>query len=88
MLGLTCITEASLDLVLFFFFLFYVCFLVWCQGGHSFSSKEQASSNFMAADTICSDFGALPQKSPSVSIVSTSISHEVMGPDAMILFSE
>ena len=28
---------------------------------HSFSSKEQASFNFMAAVTICSDFGA-PQK--------------------------
>ena len=29
--------------------------------GHSFSSKEQVSFNFMAAVTICSDFGA-PQK--------------------------
>ena len=29
--------------------------------GHSFSSKEQASFNFMAEVTICSDFGA-PQK--------------------------
>ena len=28
------------------------------QVGHSFSSKEQASFNFMAAVTICSDFGA------------------------------
>ena len=26
--------------------------------GHSFSSKEQACFNFMAAVTICSDFGA------------------------------
>ena len=26
--------------------------------GHSFSPKEQASFNFMAAVTICSDFGA------------------------------
>ena len=26
--------------------------------GHNFSSKEQASFNFMAAVTICSDFGA------------------------------
>ena len=26
--------------------------------GHSFSSKEQAPFNFMAAVTICSDFGA------------------------------
>ena len=28
------------------------------QVGHNFSSKEQASFNFMAAVTICSDFGA------------------------------
>ena len=30
--------------------LFYIC--------HSFPSKEQASFNFMAAVTVCSDFGA------------------------------
>ena len=30
--------------------------------GHSFSSKERASFNFMAAVTICSDFGAPPPK--------------------------
>ena len=36
----------------------------------------------MAAITICSDFGA--QKSDTVSTVSLSISHELMGPDAMI----
>ena len=36
----------------------------------------------MAAVTICSDFGT-PQKIKS-DIVSPSISHEVMGPDAMI----
>ena len=29
---------------------------------HSFSSKEQASFNFMAAVTICSDFGAQENK--------------------------
>ena len=28
------------------------------QVGHNFSSKEQVSFNFMAAATICSDFGA------------------------------
>ena len=48
---------------------------------HSFSSKEQVSFNFLAAVTICSDFGA--QKITS-DTVSPSISHEVMGPDAMI----
>ena len=37
----------------------------------------------MAAVTICSDFGAQENK-VSVSIVSPSICHEVMGPDAMI----
>ena len=35
------------------------------------------SFNFMAAVTICSDFGA-PTKSVTVSIVSPSICHEVM----------
>ena len=34
-----------------------VCFLK-CYLGHGFSSKEQMSLNFMAAATICSDFGA------------------------------
>ena len=29
--------------------------------GHNFSSKKQASFNFMAAVTICSDFGAPPK---------------------------
>ena len=39
------------------------------------------SFNFMAAATICSDFGAAPKiKSVTVSTVS----HEVMGLDAMI----
>ena len=39
------------------------------------------------ADTVCSDFGAKKKKkkSATVSIVSPSICHEVMGPDAMIL---
>ena len=42
--------------------------------------------NFMAAVTICSDFGAPPKiKSDAVSIVSPSICREVMGLDAMIL---
>ena len=36
----------------------------------------------MAAITICSDFGALKIKSDTVSTVSPSISHELMGPDA------
>ena len=39
--------------------------------------------NFMAAVTICSDFGAQKIRSDTVSTVSPSISHEVMGPDAI-----
>ena len=30
--------------------------------GHNFSSKEQATFNFLAAVTICSDFGAQENK--------------------------
>ena len=40
--------------------------------------------NFMAAITICSDFGDPKIKAATVSIVSPSICHEVMGLDAMI----
>ena len=36
--------------------------LIYYQVGHSFSSKEQVSFNFMAAVTICSDFGAQENK--------------------------
>ena len=43
------------------------------------------SFNFMAAVTISSDFGVKKIKSVTVSIVSPSIYHEMMGPDAMIL---
>ena len=46
--------------------------------------KKQVSFNFMAAVNICSDFGAQKIKSVTVSTVSPSISHEVMGLDAMI----
>ena len=41
--------------------------------------------NFVAAVTICSDFGAQENKVNTISIVSPSICREVMGPDAMIL---
>ena len=37
------------------------------------------SFNFMSAVTICSDFGDLKIKSDTVSTVSPSICHEVMG---------
>ena len=53
---------------------------------HSFSSKEQASFNFMAAVTISSGFAAQKLKSVTVSIVSPTICHEVKGLDAMICF--
>ena len=52
---------------------------------HSFSSKELVSFNFMAAVTICSDFAAPKIKSVTISIVSPSICHEVMGMDAVDL---
>ena len=49
-------------------------FLILCLGviiGHNFSSKEQASFNFMAVVIICSDFGAQEnKKSVTVSTVS------------------
>ena len=50
-----------------------------------FSSKEQASFNFMAAVTICSDFGAPQNKFCHCFNFSQSVCHEVMGLDAMIL---
>ena len=51
----------------------YVC--------HSFPSKEKVSSNFVAAVTIHSDFGAQENKM-SLSTFSPSICHAVMGLDA------
>ena len=45
---------------------------------------NQASFNFMAAVTICSDLEPKKIVCP-VPIVSPSVCHEVMGPDAMIL---
>ena len=51
----------------------------------SFSSKEEASFNFMTVVTTCTDFGVKENKASHVSIVSPSICHKVMGPDAMIL---
>ena len=51
---------------------------------HVFPILKYASFNFMAAVTICSYFGAQKTKSDTVSTVSPSIYHEVMGPDAMI----
>ena len=44
----------------------------------SFSSKKQASFNFMAAVTICSDFGAPQNKVSHCFHFSPSICHEVM----------
>ena len=39
-----------------------LCFLIHCLICHSFPSKEQVSFNFMAAVTICRDFGAQENK--------------------------
>ena len=43
------------------------------------------SFNFMAAVTICSDFGAQENKTITVSNFSPFICHEMVGSDAMIL---
>ena len=43
------------------------------------------SLNFMDAVITCSDFGDQEIKSVTVSTVSPSICHELMGPDAMML---
>ena len=53
-----------------------------CLAFHSFSSKEQASFNFMAAVTIWSDFGAPQNKVSHCFHFSPSICHKVIGPDA------
>ena len=45
-----------------------------------------SSSSFIASVTIYSDFGA-PKYNVTVSTVSQSICHEMMGPDVMILVS-
>ena len=51
---------------------------------NSFSSKEQASFNFMAVLTVHGDFG-VKERSLTVSIVSPSICHEMMGMNALVL---
>ena len=51
----------------------------------TFLPRSKRLFNFMAAVTICSDFGPPKNKSDIVATVSPSISHEVMGPDAMTL---
>ena len=43
------------------------------------------SFNFRGAVTVHGDFGVQEKNFVAVSIFSPSISHEVMGPDAMIL---
>ena len=50
-----------------------------------FFSKELLSFNFMAAVTICSDFGAPQNKVCHCFNFSQSVCHEVMGLDAVIL---
>ena len=51
----------------------------------NFSSKEQARFNFMAAVTICSDFGAQENEVYHCFHFSPSICHEVMGLNVIIL---
>ena len=61
-----------------------VCFLMLSRLVIAFLPKSK-HLNFMAAVTICSDLEPPKIKPVTVSIVSPSICHEVMGPDAMIL---
>ena len=68
-------------------FCLVLCHLPYCykSATKNFQSKKEESFNFMAAVTICSDFVESKKiKSLNISIVSPSICHEVMGPDAMI----
>ena len=65
--------------------MFIKVIIVCCLDWHSFSSKEQVSINFMAAITICSDFGAQENKICHYFHFSPSICHEVMGLDATVL---
>ena len=53
--------------------------------GHNFSSKEQASFNFMAAVTFRSDFGAQENKVCHCFHCFTTYLYEAMGTDALIL---
>ena len=52
---------------------------------YSFSSKDQASFNVMAAVNICSDFGSQENKVCHCFHCFPIYLHEVMEPDAMIL---
>ena len=56
--------------------------------GHNFSSKEQMYFNFMAAVTICSDFGAQKYKVWHCFHCFLIYFHEVMGPMPWSSFSE
>ena len=51
----------------------------------TFPPRSKHLFNFVAAVTICSDFGAQNVKSLTVSNCFPSVCYEVMGPDAMIL---
>ena len=59
-----------------------------CLVGHRFCSKEEVSCSFLAAVTICSDFGSPKNKVCHCFHCFSSICHEVMGPDAMIFIFE
>ena len=53
--------------------------------GHNFPSKEQVSFNFMVQSPSAVILEPPKIKSDTISTVSPSVSHEVMGPDIMIL---
>ena len=64
-----------------------LCFSTHGLGLSCSPAKKQMSSDFMAAVTIQSDFGAQEIKSVIASTFTPSFypCHEVMGPDAMII---
>ena len=75
-LCLFCCLTYRVIVTIFLNSIFYVC--------HSFSSKEQVSFNFVVAVTVHIILEPKKIKSLTVPIVSSSMCHEVMGPDAMV----
>jgi len=65
-----------------------IWFLICCLRCHSFPSKEQASFNYMAVVTICSDTGAQEKKICHCFHFFPCVWHKAMGLDATILVFE
>ena len=63
-------------------------FYMLCRFVIAFFPEEQVSFNFMAAVIICSDLEPKKIKPVTVSIVSSIICHEIMGPEPMTVLIE